>query len=161
MFAVHVVLIAGLGELAIHRPHLPRHALRLERPTRSTLLEELQAYRASRRRGTRVDATEEFGEVRYLSFHVPAERVRLTAHVGEVDEVAVDINVADSTDGVTLLIVVGELAAGAVEQDRVEDTSDNFVDLPAFHRQFERDSSCIHFAGVSGPTRECSPLLST
>lgn len=149
MFTVHVVVGAGLGELAVDRPHLPGHALGLERPARAPLLEELEADGAARRRRRAVDRAQQVREVRYLSLDVVAERLRLAAHVREVYEVAVHVHVADRPDRVALLVVVGELAARAVEEDRVEDAGDHLVDLPALHRQFERDGAGVHGGGIT------------
>lgn len=161
VLAVHVVLVARLRELAVHRPHLPGHALGLEGPARAPLLEELQRDGAARRGGAGVGAAQQRREVGDLAPHAAAQRARLAAHVREVDEVAVHVHVAHGTDGVALLVVVRELAAGAVEQHRVEDAGHHLVHLPALHRQLERDSACVHVAGVNGPTLQGEPLLST
>lgn len=159
VLGVHVVVGAGLGQLAVDGPHLPRHALGLEGPASAAALEELQADGAASR--ARIGPAQQRREVGDLAPHAAPERLGLAAHVREVDEVAVHVDVADGADGVALLVVVGELAAGAVEQYRVEDASDHLVHLPALHRQFERDSACVHVAGVSVPTQQCEPLLST
>lgn len=161
MLGVHVVLVVRFGQLAVDRPHLPGDALRLEGPARAPLLEELEADRASRRRRAAVHASQQLREVRDLPLDAPAERLRLAAHVREVDEVAVDVNVADRPDGVALLVVVGELATRPVEEHRVEYAGHHLVNLPPLHRQLERYAARVHLAGVTGSARGSLTLLPT
>lgn len=151
VLGVHVVLVACFRYLAEHRPDLPRHALWLEGPARPTLLEELEADGAARGRRRAVHSPQQLGEVRDLALHVPPEQLRLATHVREVDKIAVHIDITDSPDRVALLAVVSELAAGAVEQHRVEDAGDDLVHLPPLHRQFERDGPSVHVPAVSVP----------
>lgn len=147
VLGARVVLLARVGQLAADRPHLPGDALGLEGPARAPLLEELEADGAVRgRRRPRLRRAQQLREVADLALHAAPERLRRATHVREVDEVAVDVHVADRADRVALLAVVGELAAGAVEEDRVEDARDYFVDLPALHRQLERDAAGVHLA---------------
>lgn len=147
-----VLLVAAADQLAAHRPHLPRHALLLERPARAALLEELERDGAARwGRPARVPA-QSAREARDLPLDVLDEHPRLAAHVGEVDEVAVDVHVADGADGVALLVVVGELAAGAVEQHRVEDARQHLAHLLALHGHAEVDAARVH-GGASVASR--------
>lgn len=71
VFAVHIVLVSGLGELTVNGPYFPRHALRLKRPTRTALLKELQTYRAFRRRRRGLRTAKQLGEIWYFTFNVP------------------------------------------------------------------------------------------
>lgn len=148
-----VLVLALLGELTAHRPHLPGHAFGAEGPSRPSLLEELEAYGTFGRRRRAIGSPEQFRELRYLDVDVAAELLRLAAHVGEVDEVAVDVQVADGAYRVALLVVVGELAAGAVEEDRVEYAGDYLVHLAALHRHLEGDGARVHGAASRSAPR--------
>lgn len=148
-----VLVLALLGELAAHRPHLPRHALGAEGPSRPSLLEELETYRTFGRRRRAISSPEQFRELRYLDVDVATELLRLAAHVREVDEVTVDVQVANGAYRVALLVVVGELAARAVEEDRVEYTGDYLVHLAALHRHLERDGARVHGAASRSAPR--------
>lgn len=148
MFAVHIVFVSGLGEFTIHCPYFPGHALRLKGPTRTALLEELQAYRAFGRRGSRLGTAKQLGEVWYFAFNIPPERFGLAAHVCEIDEVAVNIDIAHGTDRVALFAIVCEFAAGPMEKDRVEYACHHLVHLSSFHGQLEGDAARVHGAGA-------------
>lgn len=152
---------ARLRKLTEHGPHLPRHAFGLERPTVATFLEELETYGPPRRRRGGVDRPEKVRELRYLPLHVPPKEVRLAAHVGEVNEIAVHVHVTDCAYGITLLAVVREFAARAVKEDRVEDASNHLVDLPTLHRQLKGYRAGVHGAGVTGPSRALPLILLT
>lgn len=157
VFAVHVLLVPGFREFAVHGPHFPRHAFRLERPAGAALLEELEANRPSGRRGGSVHGAQKIREIGYLSFDYPPESVGLATHIREVDKIAVDVYVADGSYGVALLAVVGEFPARAMEENRVEDAGYDLVHLSPLHRQFKRDGPCVHIA-VSGQTTRKSAL---
>lgn len=129
-----LILAVQVDELEPHRPHLPRDALGLERPAAALLLEELQADLA---RAAAVVAAQQLREARYLPLDGAVEVARRAAHVREVDEVAVNIRVADCAHRVAAFGVVHELTQRTVEQHRVEDARDRFVHLTPLDGQLK------------------------
>lgn len=125
-----LVFVAEAQLIETHRPHLPRCALRLERPATAFALEELETDLTG---SGAVVGAELFAETADLTANDSLETGRRTADVREVDVVAVDVHVADCADRVFRFAGVGELADATMEHYGVEDTGDHFVDLTALH----------------------------
>lgn len=63
----------------------------------------------------------------------PVQLLRGDTHIGEVDEVTVDILGAHSTNGVGAFLLVVELARASVQEHRVQHGQHGLLHLPSFH----------------------------
>lgn len=138
-----IVLVAKFQQLDAHVPHLPRNALRWEKPVRFTFLEELQRYLTA----ALVVAAQAVRKLGDLLLQNTIQGIRRAAYVRDVDEVAVHILVADAAHRVRAILLEGKLAEGAMEENRVEEAGDCFVYLSALDFQFKGLRSAVHFDG--------------
>lgn len=136
-----LILIVEVDELQSHRPHLPRNTLRLEGPSIAFLLEKLQTNLAG---ASTVGAAQLLAKAADLTFNIALKGWRGTTDVREINEITIDVHVADSAHRIGGVAGVHEFADAAMKEDRVKDAGHRLIHLPALHRQLEDLRTGVH-----------------
>lgn len=142
-----LVLVLVLDQVQMDRPHFPRDRLLREGPAVLLFLEELQADLAG---AAAFVGAQLFAERVDGPLHLVRQAVRSAAHVGEVNEVAIDVRVADRPNGVLGVARVHVLAQAAVKEDGVKDGSYRLVHLTTLHGQIENLRTRVHHDNFFG-----------